>query len=71
MEMGLRLEDGEKTLMLKTNIANIVEKILLSILLKIAFQLIIKLMDFMQIINQDKLLFSLITEHMIIKLILI
>ena len=71
MEMGLRLEDGEKTLMLKTNIANIVEKILLSILLKIAFQLIIKLMDFMQIINQDKLLFGLITEHMIIKLILI
>jgi len=71
MEMGLRLEDGEKTLMLKTNIANIVEKILLSILLKIVFQLIIKLMDFMQIINQDKLLFGLITEHMIIKLILI
>ena len=71
MEMGLRLEDGEKTLMLKTNIANIVEKILLFILLKIAFQLIIKLMDFMQIINQDKLLFGLITGHMIIKLILI
>ena len=71
MEMGLRLEDGGKIQMLKTNIANIVEKILLFILLKIAFQLIIKLMDFMQIINQDKLLFGLITEHMIIKLILI
>ena len=43
----------------------------LHILLKIVFLQVINLMDFMLIINRDKLLFGLIIGHIIIKLILI
>ena len=71
MEMDLKLEDGEKIQVPKINIKNTVEKILLSILLKIVFQQIINLMDFMLIINLDKQHSGLIIELIITRLTLI
>ena len=71
MEMDLRQGDGEKIQKPKINMKNIVGKILLFILLRIVFPQIIKQMDFMLIISQDKQLFGSIMELIIIKLILI
>jgi len=63
--------DGAKIQKPRINMKNTVGKILLFILLKIASQQIIKVMDFMPTINLDKLQFGLIIEHIKIRPILI